>query len=93
MLALIAAELMAAGVAGARLLEVDYATAAIIAACAVFACFILRGMSGAPWVNGVLFPIMLVAVLVPLVQLSRSMVRTAGAAARLRQRAVANPGA
>ena len=70
MLALITAELIAAGVAGARLLEVDYATAAIIAACAVFACFILRGMSGAPWVNGVLFPIMLVAVLVPLVQLS-----------------------
>lgn len=70
MLALIVAELMAAGLAGARLLEVDFATAAIVAACAVFACFVLRGMSGASWVNGVLFPVMLVAVLVPLVQLS-----------------------
>jgi cation/acetate symporter len=70
MLALIVAELMAAGLAGARLLEVDFATAAMIAASAVFACFVLRGMSGASWVSGVLFPIMLVAVLVPLVQLS-----------------------
>jgi cation/acetate symporter len=70
MLALIVAELMAAGLAGARLLEVDFATAAILAASAVFACFILRGMSGASRLNGVLFPIMLVAVLVPLVQLS-----------------------
>jgi len=70
MLALIVAELMAAGLAGARLLEVDFSTAAIVAACAVFACFVLRGMSGASWVNGVLFPVMLVAVLVPLVQLS-----------------------
>ncbi len=54
MLALIVAELMAAGLAGARLLEVDFSTAAIVAACAVFACFVLRGMSGASWVNGVL---------------------------------------
>ena len=36
----------------------------------MFACFVLRGMGGASWVNGVLFPVMLVAVLVPLVQLS-----------------------
>ncbi len=70
MLTLIVAELMAAGLAGARLLEVDFATAVIIAACAVFACFILRGMGGASWVNGLFFPVMLVAVLVPLVQLS-----------------------
>lgn len=70
MLALIAAELMAAGLAGARLLEVDFATATIVAAGAVFACFVLRGMSGASWINGVLFPVMLMAVLVPLVHVS-----------------------
>ena len=70
MLLLLMAELMAAGLVGARLLGVDFATAAGIAACAVLACFIVRGLSGAPWVNGVLFPIMLVAILVPLVMLS-----------------------
>ncbi len=70
MLLLLMAELMAAGLVGARLLDIDFATAAGIAACAVLACFIVRGLSGAPWVNGVLFPIMLVAILVPLVMLS-----------------------
>ena len=70
MLLLLMAELMAAGLVGARLLGVDFATATGIAACAVLACFIVRGLSGAPWVNGVLFPIMLVAILVPLVMLS-----------------------
>ena len=70
MLTLLVAELMAAGLVGARLLGVDFPAAAIVAACAVFACFIVRGASGASWVNGVLFPVMLVAVLVPLVLLS-----------------------
>jgi cation/acetate symporter len=70
MLLLLTAELMAAGFVGARLLGVDFSAAVIIAACAALACFIVRGTSGAPWVNGVLFPIMLVAVLVPLVMLS-----------------------
>ena len=70
MLLLLMAELMAAGLVGARLLDIDFATAAAIAACAVLACFVVRGLSGAAWVNGVLFPIMLVAILVPLVLLS-----------------------
>ena len=70
MLLLLMAELMAAGLVGARLLDIDFATAAAIAACAVLACFVVRGLSGAAWVNGVLFPIMLVAILVPLVVLS-----------------------
>ncbi len=70
MLLLLVAELMAAGFVGARLLGVDFSAAVIIAACAALACFIVRGTNGAPWVNGVLFPIMLVAVLVPLVMLS-----------------------
>jgi cation/acetate symporter len=70
MLLLLMAELMAAGLVGARLLDIDFAIAAAIAACAVLACFVVRGLSGAAWVNGVLFPIMLVAILVPLVMLS-----------------------
>ena len=70
MLLLLAAELMAAGLVGARLLGVDFTAAAVVSACAVLACFIVRGATGAPWANGVLFPAMLLAVLVPLVVLS-----------------------
>ncbi len=71
MLALLAAELMAAGVIGSRLLGVGYGMATMVAACAVFACFIVRG-AGASWVNGLLFPLLIIALLVPLVQLSAS---------------------
>ena len=70
MLLLLAAELMAAGLVGARLLGVDSTVTAVISACAVMACFIVRGTGSAPWANGVLFPAMLLAVLVPLVMLS-----------------------
>jgi cation/acetate symporter len=70
MLLLLAAELMAAGLVGARLLGVDFSIAAVVSASAVLACFVVRGSTGAPWVNGVLFPAMLLAVLVPLVVLS-----------------------
>jgi cation/acetate symporter len=70
MLLLLVAELMAAGFVGARLLGIDFSAAVLVAACAALACFIVRGTNGAPWANGVLFPIMLVAVLVPLVMLS-----------------------
>ena len=70
MLLLLAAELMAAGLVGARLLGVDFTAAAVVSACAVLACFIVRGSTSAPWANGVLFPAMLLAVLVPLVVLS-----------------------
>lgn len=70
MLTLLVAELMAAGLIGARLLGVEFATATLIAAFAVFACFIVRNAGGTAWVNGLLFPFLLVAVLVPLVQLS-----------------------
>ncbi len=70
MLALLTAELMAAGVIGSRLLGVDYGMATTVAACAVFACFIVRGAGGASWVNGLLFPLLIISLLVPLVQLS-----------------------
>ena len=70
MLLLLAAELMAAGLVGARLLGVDFTATAVVSACAVLACFIVRGSTSAPWANGVLFPAMLLAVLVPLVVLS-----------------------
>ena len=70
MLLLLAAELMAAGLVGARLLGVDFSAAAVVSACAVLACFIVRGSTGAPRANGVLFPAMLLAILVPLVALS-----------------------
>ncbi len=70
MLLLLAAELMAAGLVGARLLGVDFTAAAVVSACAVLACFVVRGSGSAPWANGVLFPAMLLAVLVPLVTLS-----------------------
>lgn len=70
MFTLLVAELMAAGLVGARLLGLDFTAAAAIAACAALACFVLRGASHGSWASGLLFPILLAALLVPLVQLS-----------------------
>ena len=71
MLALLVAELMATGLIGSRLLGVDYGLAIVVGAFAVFACFVVRG-SGSGGLDGLLFPILIVAVLVPLVMLSAS---------------------
>jgi cation/acetate symporter len=71
MLTLLVAELMATGLIGSRLLGVDYGLAIVVGAFAVFACFIVRG-SGSGGLDGFLFPILIVAVLVPLVMLSAS---------------------
>lgn len=70
MLTLLVAELMAAGLIGVRLLGIDYAAATIVAAGAVLACFVVRAAGGGSLLNGLLFPVLLVALLVPLVQLS-----------------------
>jgi cation/acetate symporter len=70
MLTLLAAELMAAGLVGAHLLGIDFAAAAAIAGCAIFACFVLRGVTGGSWATGMLYPILFVALFVPLVQVS-----------------------
>jgi len=70
MLALVVAELMAAGLVGTRMLGVSYASATVVAAIAVLACFALSGLRGATWTSGALFPLLLIALLVPLVILS-----------------------
>lgn len=70
MVALLAAGLMAAGLVGMRLLGVDFATATAAAACAMLACFIVRGVGGSEAPNGLLYPLLLLAMLVPLVILS-----------------------
>ncbi|MFN3623877.1 MAG: sodium:solute symporter family transporter [Hyphomicrobium sp.] len=70
MVGLLVAGLMASGLVGMRLLGVDFATATIAAACAALACFVVRGAGGTSTVNGMLYPLLLVALLVPLVILS-----------------------
>jgi len=70
MLALLVAELMAAGLIGARVLGLGYAAATAVAGVAVLACFALRGLRGAAWTPGALFPLLLIALAVPLVILS-----------------------
>jgi cation/acetate symporter len=70
--ALLAAQLMAAGLAGARLLHVNYAVSVAVAAVALLACFVLKGKRAAVWGAGVLFIVMLVAYLAPLVSFSTS---------------------
>lgn len=70
MLTLLVAELMAAGLIGMRLLDIDYAAATILASGAVLACFVIRGAGGSSRLNGLLFPVLLAALLLPLVQLS-----------------------
>ena len=71
MLTLLVAELMATGLIGSRLLGVDYGIATIVGACAIFACFVVRG-SGCGGLDGLLFPVLIVALLVPLAMLSAS---------------------
>lgn len=70
MVALLVAGLMAAGLVGMRLLGVDFATATVAAACAALACFVVRGSGGSSTANGLLYPLLLAALLLPLVILS-----------------------
>lgn len=70
MAGLLVAGLSAAGLVGMRLLGVDFPTATIAAACAALACFVVRGAGGSSTANGLLFPLLLAALLVPLVILS-----------------------
>ncbi|HUJ38311.1 MAG TPA: hypothetical protein VLW88_11610 [Hyphomicrobium sp.] len=69
---LLAAQLMAAGLAGARLLQVSYAVGIALAAVALLACSALKGKRVALWGAGVLFLVMLAAYLGPLVTFSTS---------------------
>jgi cation/acetate symporter len=71
MLTLLVAELMATGLVGSRLLGVEYGLATVVGACAVFACFVVRG-NGSGGIDGLLFSVLIVALLVPLVLLSAS---------------------
>ncbi len=70
MTALLVAGLTAAGIVGMRLLGVDFVTATAAAACAALACFVVRGGHAQSTSNGLLFPLLLAALLVPLVILS-----------------------
>jgi cation/acetate symporter len=69
---LLAAELMAAGLAGARLLQVGYGIGVAIAAIALLLCFALRGREVAVRASAILFIVLLVALLAPLVHFSMS---------------------
>jgi cation/acetate symporter len=70
MVILLVAQLMAAGLVGARLLGLEFAGAVAVAGGALIVCFVLRGMAGTAWVRAILFPLMLLAFLAPAVQLS-----------------------
>ena len=70
MTVLLVAQLTAAGLVAARLLELDLGAGIAIAAGALLICYLLKGGAGSPWVAGLLFPLMLVAFLAPAVQLS-----------------------
>jgi len=60
------AGLMAAGLIGTRLLGVGFDAAVIAAACAVFACFIVRGGGSASTPNAMLYLLLFIALLTPL---------------------------
>jgi cation/acetate symporter len=70
MAALLAAQLMAAGLVGARLLQVDYGIGVAITAVALLVCFDLSGRGLSVSTLGILFVAMLIAFLGPLVQVS-----------------------
>ena len=67
---LLVAQLMAAGLVGARLLSLDADSAVAVAAAAMLLCFVLRGTTGNACVRGILFPVMLAAFLAPAMQIS-----------------------
>ena len=70
MTVLLIAQLTAAGLVAARLLELNISAGIAIAAGALLICFLLKGKEGTPWVAGLLFPLMLIAFLAPAVQVS-----------------------
>lgn len=70
MMALLVAQLMAAGLVTSRLLALDSDVALAAAAGAVLVCFVLRGMRGASAVRGIIVLVMLAALLVPAVVFS-----------------------
>jgi len=70
MAVLLVAQLMAAGLVTARLLGLEADVAVAVAAVALLVCFAVRGAAGAPWVSGLLFPVMLLALLAPIALLS-----------------------
>ncbi len=72
MAALLVAQLMAAGLVSARLLQVNYGIGVAIAAAALLTGFALRGRGLTVCAAGPLFLVMLVAFLGPLVQVSAS---------------------
>jgi len=72
MAALLVAQLIAAGLAGAQLLQVNYAVGVAAAAVALLACIAIRGRGATVWAAGVLFIVMLAAFLGPLVHFSTS---------------------
>lgn len=67
---LLVAQLMAAGLIGARLLELPFENAVYISAGILAACFLLNSAAGTPWLNGVLYLLALVIFLLPLVAIS-----------------------
>lgn len=70
MAALLVAQLMAAGLVTARLLELPFDIAVALAGAALLAAFVIRGRAASPWVRGVLFAVMLLSFLAPAVALS-----------------------
>lgn len=70
MVALLAAQLMAAGLVGSRLLGLAYLPATALASGFVLLCFIIRGVIGQRWSDGAVMALMIFALSVPLIILS-----------------------
>ncbi len=70
MAALLVAQLMAAGLIGARLLQVDYGVGVAIAAVALLVCIALSGRGPGVWAAAILFVAVLAAFLAPLAEVS-----------------------
>jgi cation/acetate symporter len=70
MAVLVMAQLTAAGIVTARLLDLAFGTGVAVSAIALYLCFVLKGRSGAGFGSSILFPLMLLAFLGPAVILS-----------------------
>lgn len=67
---LLIAQLMAAGLAASLLFGIGASAGIAIAGLGLIACFVLRPVTGAVWAGAIVFALMLVAVLVPTIELS-----------------------
>ena len=70
MATLLVAQLLAAGLIGARILGLEFQVAVYVGAVLLLLCYLLRQMAGTAWVRGILFLFLLAAIFAPLIQIA-----------------------